>query len=474
MSGTKLRLNRNPSTKALLGTGVEGDLVLGKIPPHSIELEEAVLGALMIDKHALGKVIEFLKPTFFYSDQHALIYQAMLDLREAFKPIDVRTVSDKLQQNGNLKIVGYEYLIDLTTKISSSANVEYHARIVHEKYLRRYVYQLLIGFASQSYEEGLDIFDLVTSLERDVFDINVRELQVTNIKDGKTLGLEFIRELERRSKLKDGLTGIPSGFTSLDRVTHGWQPSDLIIIAARPGMGKTSWILTSIRSVVVDFKIPTAVFSLEMSSLQLISRLYSIDTNITGEALKRSQLNPMQLQAVHNSPIASSHLFVDDTPGLKISQLLAKLRRLVAQSGVKIAFVDYLQLMQIDAGEKTNREQEIAKISRSLKQIAKECNIPIIAISQLSRGVETRGGDKRPQLSDLRESGAIEQDADIVMFLYRPEYYKITIDEDGMPTANQAEVIIAKHRNGSTGSVKLHFIGRVTKFTDQATPSTLI
>ena len=436
-------------------------------PPQDIQAEEVVLASLLIDKNAIARVEDFLRPEFFYSDQHLQIYQAILGLRAEFLPTDVTTVAHKLKQSGFLNVIGgVERLAQLTTSVSSSANIEQHARIIHQHHLRRLLYERLIHYATLAYDPETDIFLTLSETEQEVFQINQNELQESSIKDGATLAREFQIELKRRSEQKDGLTGVPSGFTSVDRITHGWQNSDLIIIAARPGMGKTSWFLSNVHRLVVDFKIPVAIFSLEMEALQLMSRLFSIDTSIGGDTFRRGNLNNMQWQVFGNSKVGSASLYIDDTPALRLSQLRKKIRRLVAQKGVKILFVDYLQLMALEVNDKSNREQEIAKISRGLKLIAKECNIPVLALSQLSRGVETRGGDKRPQLSDLRDSGSIEQDADIVMFLYRPEYYKISVDEEGLPTSGMSEAIIAKHRNGATGTAKQKFIPQYTKFLD--------
>jgi replicative DNA helicase len=288
----------------------------------------------------------------------------------------------------------------------------------------------------------------------------------------RNLMTRAIQELQMLKEHKDGLTGVPSGFTGLDRMTSGWQRSDLVIIAARPGMGKTAFVVSALRNAAVDFKVPVAIFSLEMASIQLVNRMISAEAELEGEKIKRGTLADHEwTQLVHKTNrLSSAPIFIDDTPALSVLELRAKSRRLKAEHNIQVIVVDYLQLMRGDQGG--NREQEIASISRALKGIAKELNVPVLALSQLSRGVETRGGDKRPQLSDLRESGSIEQDADIVMFLYRPEYYKITVDEEGMPTQGMGEVIIAKHRNGSVGSVKLKFIGKYTKFADFDAPST--
>jgi replicative DNA helicase len=331
----------------------------------------------------------------------------------------------------------------------------------------------LIQIASQvhhdAYEDTTDVFDLLDKTEQSIFQISDSNLR-KNYDNMKSLMFRAIQELQEKKNHKDGLTGIPSGFSRLDRVTSGWQKSDLVIIAARPGMGKTAFIVSALRNAAVDFNHPVAIFSLEMASLQLVNRLISAEAELESEKIKKGNLAEFEWQQlVHKTNrLSSAPIFIDDTPALSILELRAKCRRLKAEHNIQLIVIDYLQLMKGDAGG--NREQEIASISRALKGIAKELNVPVIALSQLSRGVETRGGDKRPQLSDLRESGSIEQDADIVMFLYRPEYYKITELEDGTPAQGMAEVIISKHRNGSLENVRLKFIGKYTKFADYDAP----
>jgi replicative DNA helicase len=323
---------------------------------------------------------------------------------------------------------------------------------------------------SDAYEDTTDVFELLDKTEQSVFEISDSNLR-KNYDNMRNLMAQAINELQLLKDHKDGLTGVPSGFTALDRMTSGWQRSDLVIIAARPGMGKTAFVVSSLRNAAVDFKIPVAIFSLEMASIQLVNRMISAEAELEGEKLKKGQLADHEwAQLVHKtSRLSSAPIFIDDTPALSVLELRAKCRRLKAEHGIQLVVIDYLQLMRGDQGG--NREQEIASISRALKGIAKELSVPVLALSQLSRSVETRGGDKRPQLADLRESGSIEQDADIVMFLYRPEYYKITVDEEGLPTQGVGEVIIAKHRNGSTGTAKLKFIGKFTKFGDLDEPS---
>ncbi|HEU5147498.1 MAG TPA: replicative DNA helicase, partial [Chryseosolibacter sp.] len=444
---------------------------LGKLPPQARDLEEAVLGALMLEKNALNAVVEFLKPEHFYVDAHREIYQAIIDLFKASEPVDMRTVVNQLRKNGKLELAGGAYIIaELTAKVSSAANIEYHARVIIEMAIKRDLIQIASQIQHDAYEDTTDVFELLDRTEQSVFEISDSNLK-KNYDNMRNLMARAIQELQVLKDHKDGLTGVPSGFTALDRITSGWQRSDLVIIAARPGMGKTAFVVSALRNAAVDFKMAVAIFSLEMASVQLVNRMISAEAELEGEKIKKGNLADHEwAQLVHKtSRLSSAPIFIDDTPALSILELRAKCRRLKAEHNIQLIVIDYLQLMR---GEQSgNREQEIASISRALKGIAKELNVPVLALSQLSRGVETRGGDKRPQLSDLRESGSIEQDADIVMFLYRPEYYKITVDEEGMPTQGMGEVIVAKHRNGSTGTAKLKFIGKFTKFADFDAPA---
>ena len=443
---------------------------LGKLPPQAPDLEEAILGALMLEKHALTIVIEFLRPEHFYKDQHQEIYQAILDLFKATEPVDMRTVVAQLRKNGKLELAGGAfYIAELTGKVSSAANVEYHARIVIELAIKRELIQIASEVQKEAYEDTKDVFELLDFTEQSIFKISDSNLR-KNYDNMKSLMVKAVKELQEKKNHKDGLTGIPTGFSRLDRVTSGWQKSDLVIIAARPGMGKTAFVVSAMRNAAVDFNHGVALFSLEMSSIQVVNRLISAEAELETEKLKKGNLADFEWQQlVHKTNrLSTAPIFIDDTPALSILELRAKCRRLKAEHNIQLIIIDYLQMMKGEASG--NREQEIASISRALKGIAKELEVPVIALSQLSRGVETRGGDKRPQLSDLRESGSIEQDADIVMFLYRPEYYKITQDEDNQSTIGMAEVIVAKHRNGSLDTVKLKFIGKYTKFADYDGP----
>ena len=443
---------------------------LGKVPPQAIELEEAVLGALMLEKDALTSVIDILKVESFYKEAHKVIFQAILDLFTESQPIDLLTVTTQLRKNGALEVAGGAfYITELTSKVASAANIEFHARIITEQSIKRELIRISSTIQKDAFEDTTDVFELLDAMEQSLFEISEKNIR-KNYATMSSIMRDAIAELEIRKNQKDGLTGVPSGFTALDRVTSGWQKSDLVIIAARPAMGKTAFVLSVLRNAAVDHNRPVAIFSLEMSSVQLVNRLISSEGELDSDKIKKGTLADHEwAQVVHKTAkLSKAPLFVDDTPALSILELRAKCRKLKAQHDIQMVVVDYLQLMSGDSkgGFGGNREQEIASISRALKKIAKELSIPVIALSQLSRAVETRGGDKRPQLSDLRESGAIEQDADMVMFLYRPEYYGITEDEGGASTAGVGEVIIAKHRNGSLENIKLRFIGRYTKFTD--------
>ncbi len=443
---------------------------VGKLPPQALDLEEAVLGALMLEKDALTAVVDILKPDSFYKEAHKVIYSAILELFGDSQPIDLLTVTNRLRKNGQLEIAGGAFFItELTSKVSSAANIEFHARIITEQAMKREMISIASEVQREAFEDTTDVFELLDKMEQSLFEISEKNIR-KNYSDMRSIMKEAILELESKKGQKDGLTGVPSGFTALDRVTSGWQKSDLVIIAARPAMGKTAFVLSVLRNAAVDHNRPVAIFSLEMSSVQLVNRLISSEAELDSEKIKKGNLAEHEWQQlVHKTnKLSKAPLFVDDTPALSILELRAKCRRLKAQHDIQLIVIDYLQLMSGDSksgGQGGNREQEIASISRALKKIAKELSVPVIALSQLSRAVETRGGDKRPQLSDLRESGAIEQDADMVMFLYRPEYYGITEDDYG-PTTGVGEVIIAKHRNGSLDTVRLRFVGKFTKFMD--------
>ncbi len=445
---------------------------LGKLPPQAIDLEEAVLGALMLEKDALSSVIDILKADVFYKDSHQKIFAAIRALFEKSSPVDILTVTAQLRQLGELEMIGGAYYItELTNRVASAANIEYHSRIIIQKFIQRELIRISTEVIQSAYEDTSDVLDLLDKAEKNLFEIAQNNLRRDSRKMDDLMH-EALKEIEALKDKKDGLTGVASGFTDLDRMTSGWQKSDLVIIAARPAMGKTAFVLTCARNAAVDFNKPVVVFSLEMSSVQLVNRLISGETEIEQEKIRKGNMEEWEWQQIHSKigRLEAAPLIIDDTPALNIFEFRAKCRRLKSQHDIQLIIVDYLQLMHgkaADAKGGGNREQEIGSISRALKSVAKELNVPVLALSQLSRAVESRpGGSKRPMLSDLRESGSIEQDADMVLFLYRPEYYGLEVDEDNMPTAGVGEVIIAKHRNGETGRVRLKFVGKYVKFTD--------
>ncbi len=425
---------------------------------------------MMIDKRGVDEVIDVLHAEVFYKKENQLIFESIFQLFKEGLPIDLLTVSARLKKDKNLEIIGGDYyLIQLTQKVSSSAHIEFHARIIIQKYIQRSLIKISNEIIEDSYDETTDVFDLLDTAESKLYEITQGNIKKSTI-SAQDLVLEAKKKIEEIAN-KEGMSGVPSGFTKLDKLTSGWQPSDLIIIAARPGMGKTAFSLSMARNISVQHNIPVAFFSLEMSSIQLITRLISSETGLSSEKLRTGNLEKHEWEQlnVKVKSLESAPLFIDDTPSLSIFDLRAKARRLASQHDIKMIMVDYLQLMTAGGGHKGgNREQEISTISRNLKALAKELNIPVIALSQLSRAVETRGGTKRPLLSDLRESGAIEQDADIVSFIYRPEYYKIDEwdDDEHSPTEGQGEFIVAKHRNGGLDEIRLKFVGHLGKFED--------
>ncbi|MFC6859051.1 replicative DNA helicase [Zunongwangia atlantica] len=440
----------------------------GKIPPQAVDLEEVVLGAMMIDKKGVDEIIDILHPDAFYKNSHKLIYEAIFKLFENTEAIDLLTVSNQLKKDGNFEKAGGDYyLIQLTQRVSSSAHIEFHARIILQKYIQRSLIKISAEIIEEAYDESVDVFDLLDSAEAKLYEVTQGNIKKST-ESAQSLVIQAKNRIQEISN-REGLSGVPSGFDKLDELTSGWQPSDLIIVAARPGMGKTALTLSMARNIAVGQGIPVAFFSLEMSSVQLITRLISSETGLSSEKLRTGNLEKHEWEQlnVKVKDLEKAPLFIDDTPSLSIFDLRAKARRLASQFGIKLIVIDYLQLMTAGGTQKGgNREQEISTISRNLKALAKELNVPVIALSQLSRAVETRGGSKRPLLSDLRESGAIEQDADIVSFIYRPEYYKIEEwdDEERSPTEGQGEFIVAKHRNGGLENIRLKFIGHLGKF----------
>jgi len=441
----------------------------GKVPPQAVDLEEAVLGAMMLEKDAVTAVIDILTPEVFYKETHRHIYAAIYRLFEKSEPIDILTVTHELKSSGELDLVGGPYYITmLTSRIASAANVEYHARIIQQKFIQRELIKISSEIIKDAYEDTTDVFDLLDKAEQNLFNVSETNLR-RYYQDMPSLINQAIKDIESARNAETHFRGVPSGYTELDRITSGWQKSDLIILAARPSMGKTAFALSIAKNIAVDHDMPVAVFSLEMSAIQLVTRLISAETEIPAGKLKQGELADYEWQQLNSkiNNLVDAGIFIDDTPALTIFELRAKCRRLKQQHDIQMVFIDYLQLMSGGNESRGNREQEISKISRSLKALAKELDIPILALSQLSRNVENRPGQsKRPILSDLRESGAIEQDADLVMFIYRPEYYKLDVFEDNTPTDGLAEIIIAKHRNGAVGDVRLKFIKHLAKFED--------
>jgi len=463
--------NQNKTRKSIIKPSGTSFNEIGKLPPQAIELEEAVLGAMLLEREALSTVIDILSAEAFYKDQNGRVFEAMVALFNKSEPVDILTVTQELKRSGELEIVGGAYYVSaLTNRIASSANIEFHARIVAQKYLQRELIRLSTETIKVAYEDSTDVFELLDETTKNIFEILDSNVRKQHDKMSTLIG-KALAEIEASANQKDGLSGVPSGFTAMDRITGGWQKSDLLILAARPGMGKTAFVVSMAKNAAVDFNKPVAIFSLEMSSIQLVKRLISSETEIPQDKILKGNLENHEFVQLNEriKKLAVAPLYIDDTPALSIFELRAKARRLKENQKVELIIIDYLQLMSggIDGKGGGNREQEISYISRGLKSLAKELEIPIIALSQLSRQVENRpGGSKRPQLSDLRESGAIEQDADMVMFIYRPEYYGLEVDENNEPTKGKAEVIIAKNRHGALETVKLRFIGQFAKFAD--------
>ncbi len=444
-----------------------------KMPPQAIDLEEAVLGALMLEKHAITVVAEIIKPESFYKEAHAIIYQAITNLFTRAEPIDILTVTAELRKTAQLELVGGAYYITmLTNRVASAANIEFHARIIAQKHLQRELIRISGEIQVEAFEDSADAFNLLDSAEKKLF-----ELSQGNIKRSyqsiTSVVKHTLKDIEELKGNTGKFTGIPSGFTKLDRITSGFQKSDLIIVAARPGMGKTAFALSVARNAVfegTENPRAVAIFSLEMGNKQMVSRMISSEAEISGHKLRTGELKDYEWAQLNAkiAKLSDAPIFIDDTPALSVFELRAKCRRLKQQNNIQLILIDYLQLMRGDesANKNGNREQEVSYISRSLKALAKELDVPVIALSQLSRQTERRTANSRPMLSDLRESGSIEQDADMVMFIYRPEYYQLSEWEDNTPTQGQAEVMIAKNRHGALENIRLRFINDFTKFAD--------
>lgn len=440
----------------------------GRLPPQAIELEEAVLGAVMLE-NAINDIIGILKPESFYKDANCIIYKAILRLAHQSFPIDILTVTQELKKTGELESVGGAFHItQLTNRVASAASVEFHARIVAQKAIARDLIKASTETIEACYDEGSDCFDLLESASNKIFNINEISTK-TDFESTAQLVKKALDDIEKNGNNADGITGIPSGIQSVDKLTGGWQKQNLIIIAGRPAMGKSAFVLSAANNAAFEFNKKTALFSLEMSKAELMRRLISSEMEINNRKLKSGKLEDYEWQQIHEkiNKFYKENLFIDDTPSISVFELMAKARKLKEKKGIELIIVDYLQLMTADSSGYGNREQEISFISRSLKGLAKSLDIPVIALSQLSRSVETRGGGAKPKLSDLRESGAIEQDADMVGFLYRPSYYGIKDDGNGNTVADSdAYLLIEKHRDGPIDDAKFKFIGEFTKFVD--------
>ena len=442
-------------------------LEMGKLPPQAVELEEAVMGGLMLEKDAVIEIVDILQPESFYKEEHGKIFRAIVDLFSNNKAIDILTVSEQLRQHKTLEeIGGPAYLTQLTSRVASAAHIEFHARIVQQKFIQRELIRVSTEIQNKAFDESVDVNDLLDFSEGELFNVAQGNIKKEAAKMN-VLIREAIVRIEDAAKQDGGMVGVPSGYVALDKMTNGWQPANLVILAARPAMGKTAFVLSMARNMAVDHGKGVAIFSLEMSANELVNRLISSEAELASGKIRTGQLAEDEWQKLEYRArrLEEAPIFIDDTPAISIFELRAKCRRLKRQHDISIVVIDYLQLMTGPPESKGNREQEVSAISRALKGIAKELDVPIICLSQLNRSVESRP-DKRPQLSDLRESGAIEQDADIVSFIHRPEYYGFTEDENQMSLRGVAEIIIAKHRAGSIGDVRLRFVGEFTKFVE--------
>lgn len=469
-SGTIINLQPDQNNSPITFTPPQGKEI-----PRDVSLEKKVLGSLMIDTRTIDLIMEMVTEEEIFSEpKHQHVYATIKSLYQRSRPIDLKTVLFDLKEAGKLDQAGGEhYVIGLTATVDSAAHSDYYGRILLQYFIRRRLLTLAVEMERDAYDDTTDVFDLLDKAERMIFETSEIHIKNSVLHLDRILDrtLKEIDEL-RENKQQDGVNGVPAGFMEIDELTNGWQPSDLIVVAARPGMGKTAFALSMIKTLVVDRKIPVAFFSLEMSSEQIAMRLLSSTTAIPQHSIRSGKLQGYEHTALKDKAdeLRSAPLYIDDTPNIALFELKAKIRRLVSKQKVRLLIIDYLQLIKASTQKASfNREQEIASISRELKVIAKELKIPVIALAQLSRAVEGRP-NKRPMLSDLRESGAIEQDADIVSFLYRPEKYKMDWSglpvDDGQPNdaRGQAEFIIEKHRNGSQGSVRLAFEENIATF----------
>lgn len=466
-----VNIKKDFGTSRVRKTDSSGSLVYGRIPPQALEMEEAVLGAIMLEKDKLAEVLEIMQSEdCFYVDAHQKIYAAIRRLFDKGSPVDLLTVTEELRKSGELEIIGGAYYITrLTMSVVSSAHVEAHARIVMEKFIQRELIRISGSVISEAYEDSTDVFDLLDKAESGLYEITDKHLR-KNFKSLSEVLVQTVQEIEEAKNKKEDVTGVPTGFRMLDRLTSGWQKNALIIVAARPAVGKTAFCLNLAMNAAMHSTkpYPVAFFSLEMGAGELVKRMLAASTDVSMDAITKGRMQEHEFiqMTQRMNKLASAAIYLDDQAALNVFELRAKARRLKQKHDIQMIIIDYLQLMQADVNKGGNREQEISKISRDLKSLAKELAIPIIALSQLNRGVESRKESKVPQLSDLRESGAIEQDADMVMFLYRPEYYGINNDEMGQSIEGETHIHIAKNRSGSTDTVKVRFIKEYQKFVD--------
>ncbi|MGN0069480.1 MAG: replicative DNA helicase [Prevotella sp.] len=461
---------KNNSTPGRKQKASPVDNIYGHLQPQALELERLVIGALMIDHDAFSIVSETLTPETFYDPKHQKIYRAIQTLNMDEHPVDIMTVVEELKREGTLAEAGEApYIVELSAHVSSSAHIEYHANILAQKYMARQLISYASMIETRAFDDTEDVAELMQDAEGKLFELSQRNMKQDYVQIDPVVN-QAVKVLQKAAANSDGLTGISTGFQKMDELTSGWQDSDLVIIAGRPAMGKTSFALSVAKNIAIDQRIPTAFFSLEMSNLQLVNRLISNVCEIPGKKILNGQLSPDEWERLDKNiqKMQGAPLYVDDTPGLNVFELRTKARRLVREKEVKLIMIDYLQLMNASGMKFGSRQEEVSTISRSLKGLAKELNIPILALSQLNRTAENREGleGKRPQLSDLRESGAIEQDADMVLFVHRPEYYRLFQDEKGNSTKGMAQIIIAKHRKGATDDVLLRFRGEFTRFQD--------
>lgn len=445
----------------------------GRVPPQAVEVEEAVLGSMLIEQEAATVALQMLSAKDFYKPAHQHIFEVLHDLYERDNPLDLLTVENELRDKGLLDTCGGTgYLSELTRSVSSAANVDYHAQIIAEKATKRNLILGCTDIIKEAYDSSSDPYDVLDRAEQRIFDLSnsKQRAQAQPIGDVLKDTLSYLEDIRGKAS---GITGVPTG-TDVDKLTAGWQDGDLIIIAARPSMGKTAYVLTTARNAALHqnekLRTKVAIFSLEMSNQSLVQRLLTMEGRINAQTARSGRLDDEDFKRLIDAAgrLFTANIFVDDTPGLSIMELRTKARRLKSEHDIGLVVVDYLQLMTA-SGDFGTREQEIASISRGLKALAKELDIPVVALSQLSRAVEQRGGDKRPQLSDLRESGSIEQDADVVCFLYRPEYYGIKTTPEGQSTTGLAEVIVGKQRNGPTGTKRLYFVKDYARFENLTT-----